>query len=95
MDYYAAISNVVSNNSQFLLLLVVTYCVLKIIHLEKKVKYLRFDHLCLKELVMENENDEDDEKTDTDEENEEDENDPDYDPEEEGSDTSEDEGLTI
>ena len=67
MDYYTAISTVVSNNSQFLLLLTVLYCVLKIVHLEKEVKYLRYDHVCLKEMVLEetedDEDDEDDEDT--------------------------------
>ena len=65
MDYYTAISTVVSNNSQFLLLLTVLYCVLKIVHLEKEVKYLRYDLICLKEMVLEEteEDDEDDEDT--------------------------------
>ena len=64
MDYYTAISTVMSNNSQFLLLLTVLYCVLKIVHLEKEVKYLRYDYVCLKEMVLEEtEEDEDDEDT--------------------------------
>ena len=90
MDYYTSIATVVSNNSQFLLLLVVTYCVLKIVHLEKHVKYLQYDHLCLKEQVLEMEEDDDEQDTDEDEgdENDEDEKDADYDPEEESSDSS-------
>ena len=86
MDFYTSIATVVSNNSQFLLLLVVTYCVLKIVHLEKEVKYLRYDHLCLKEMVLDEEVDEQD--TDEGDENEDDEKDADYDPEEESSDSS-------
>ena len=66
MDYYTAISTVVSNNSQFLLLLTILYCVLKIVHLEKEVKYLRYDYVCLKEMVLE-ETDEDEENEETNE----------------------------
>ena len=65
MDYYTAISTVVSNNSQFLLLLTVLYCVLKIVHLEKEVKYLRYDYVCLKEMVLEETEDEEDDDEDT------------------------------
>ena len=88
MDFYTSIATVVSNNSQFLLLLVVTYCVLKIVHLEKEVKYLRYDHLCLKEMVLDEEVDEQDTDEDEGDENEDDEKDADYDPEEESSDSS-------
>ena len=96
MDFYTTISTVVCNNSQFLLLLVVTYCVLKIVHLEKHVKYLQYDLICLKGQIL-HEGDEDKTETDEDEgdENDEDDKDEDYDPEEESSDTSEDEGPTI
>ena len=94
MDYYTAISTVVSNNSQFLLLLTVLYCVLKIVHLEKEVKYLRYDLICFREDILEqNEEDEDDEDTtdedDNDRENEnetkEELKDGDYEPEEDSS----------
>ena len=91
MDFYTSIATLISSNSQFLLLLVVTYCVLKVVHLEKEVKYLRYDHLCLKEMILQDEEDEDEQDTDEDEggENEDDEKDADYDPEEESSDSSE------
>ena len=90
MDFYTSVATIISSNSQFLLLLVVTYCVLKIVHLEKEVKYLRYDYLCLKDEVMNGENENDEEDTDEDEgdENDEDEKDADYDPEEESSDSS-------
>ena len=96
MDYYTAISTVVSNNSQFLLLLTVLYCVLKIVHLEKEVKYLRYDHVCLKEMVLEEteEDEEDEDTTDEDDNNNDQENenetkeelkDGNYEPEEDSS----------
>ena len=69
MDYYTTISTVVSNNSQFLLLLTVLYCVLKIVHLEKEVKYLRYDLICLKEDMLE-QNDEDEEDSTNEDDNE-------------------------
>ena len=92
MDYYTTISTVVSNNSQFLLLLTVLYCILKIVHLEKEVKYLRYDHVCLKEMVLEETDEEDEDTTDEDDNDRENEKetkeelkDGDYEPEEDSS----------
>ena len=90
MNYYTAISTVVSNNSQFLLLLTVLYCVLKIVHLEKEVKYLRYDYVCLRDDMLE-QNDEEDstDEDDGDQENEkeskEELKDGDYEPDEDSS----------
>ena len=92
MDYYTAISTVVSNNSQFLLLLTVLYCVLKIVHLEKEVKYLRYDLICLKEMVLEETEETNEDSTDEDDNDRENENetkeelkDGNYEPEEDSS----------
>jgi predicted Holliday junction resolvase-like endonuclease len=64
MDYfttYTTIVTLVSSHSQFLLLLAVVYCTLKLIHLEKDVRFLQYDFLTLKEELDETEDEENDE----------------------------------